>query len=219
MTRQATVERVTKETRITATLDLDGRGKYDVVTDNKFLTHMVETWTRYAGFDVHLRATGDLDHHLVEDVAIVLGQAFRQAFAQSPCVRIAYDFVPMDDALVLCAVDLVDRPYYVGELAIPLWEHWFRSFAMEARINLHLETLRGRDTHHTVEASVKAFARALRRALEPRATEISTKGLAVVKSPPAKGSGKPGKTGKNARAPSRVSRVSRSPRRSGGKKR
>lgn len=174
--RSATVERATKETRITARLSLGGSGMYDVQTGNKFLTHMAETWTRYAGFDLHLRADGDLDHHLVEDTAIVLGQAFRAAFAQSPCVRIAYDFVPMDDALVLCAVDLVDRPFYAGELPIPLWEHFFRSFAMEARINLHLEVLRGRDTHHTTEAAVKAFARALRRALEPRSREISTKG-------------------------------------------
>ena len=179
--RQATIVRSTKETKVECTLRLDGSGTYDVQTDNKFLTHMVETWARYAGFDVRLRATGDLDHHLVEDVAIALGQAFRAAFAQAPCVRIAYDFVPMDDALVLCAVDLVDRPYYEGQLPLPLWEHWFRSFAMEARINLHLEHLRGRDTHHTVEASVKAFARTLRRALEPRATEISTKGVVKVK--------------------------------------
>lgn len=179
--RQATVQRITKETRIECTLRLDGTGTYDVQTDNKFLTHMVETWTRYAGFDVRLRATGDLDHHLVEDVGIALGQAFKQAFAHAPCARIAYDFVPMDDALVLCAVDLVDRPYYEGQLPIPLWEHWFRSFAMEARINLHLEHLRGRDTHHTIEASVKAFARALRRALEPRSTEISTKGVVQTK--------------------------------------
>ena len=182
--RAATVTRSTKETQVTATLRLDGSGTYDVQTGNRFLTHMCETWTRYAGFDLTLRATGDLDHHLVEDVAIVLGQAFRQAFAQAPCTRIAYDFVPMDDALVLCAVDLVDRPYYAGELPVPLWEHWFRSFAMEARMNLHLEHLRGRDTHHTIEASVKAFARALRRALEPRATEISTKGVAHVKGVP-----------------------------------
>ena len=174
----ATVERRTKETDIRAALDLDGTGSYDVRTDNPFLTHMMETWARYAGFDITLRATGDLDHHLVEDVAITLGQAFRQAFAGAPCARIAYDFVPMDDALVLCAVDLVDRPYYEGELPIPLYEHWFRSFAMEARINLHLEILRGRDTHHLVEASFKAFGRAVRRALAPRDAEVSTKGVA-----------------------------------------
>lgn len=178
MSRAAEMERETKETTVTVRLDLDGTGAYDVQTDNKFLTHMMETWARYAGFDLRVRATGDLDHHLVEDVAITIGQAFRQAFAQAPCRRIAYDFVPMDDALVLCAVDVVDRPHFAGELPVPLWEHWFRSFAMEARINLHLESLRGRDTHHLLEASFKAFGRALRRALEPRDEEISTKGVA-----------------------------------------
>ncbi len=173
---KATKERVTKETTVEVAIDLQGTGAYDVETDNKFLSHMMETWARYAGFDLRVRATGDLDHHLVEDVAITIGQAFRDAFGGAPCARIAYDFVPMDDALVLCAVDVVDRPYYEGELPIPLYEHWFRSFAMEARINLHLEHLRGRDTHHTIEASFKAFGRALRRALAPRESEISTKG-------------------------------------------
>ncbi len=172
------VTRETKETTVTVRIGLAGQGKYDVETDNRFLTHMMETWARYAGFDLYVRATGDLDHHLVEDVAITIGQAFRQAFAQAPCARIAYDFVPMDDALVLCAVDVVDRPHYDGELPIPLWEHWFRSFAMEARINLHLHHMRGRDTHHVIEACFKAFGRALRRALEPREEEISTKGVA-----------------------------------------
>jgi imidazoleglycerol-phosphate dehydratase len=170
------ISRQTKETKVDVELNIDGGGKYAVDTDNKFLSHMMETWARYAGFDLKVTATGDLDHHLVEDVAISVGQAFRQAFANDPCVRIAYDFVPMDDALVLCAIDLVDRPHYAGELPVPLWDHWFRSFAMEARINLHLEHLRGRDTHHTTEAAFKAFARALRRALEPLAKEISTKG-------------------------------------------
>ncbi len=172
-----TVRRETKETTVEVTINLDGTGQYDVETDNKFLTHMMETWTRYCGIDLHLRATGDLDHHLVEDVAIAIGQAFRQAHAGAPCRRIAYDIVAMDDALVLCAVDIVDRPYYEGQFAIPLWEHWFRSVAMEARINLHIEHLRGRDTHHLIEASFKAFGRALRQALEPRAEEISTKGV------------------------------------------
>ncbi len=173
---KATVERQTKETTVAVTIELAGSGTYDVETDNKFLSHMMETWARYAGFDLTVRGTGDLDHHLVEDVAIAMGQAFGKAFNGAPCARIAYDFVPMDDALVLCAVDLVDRPYYEGELPIPLYEHWFRSFAMEARINLHMEHLRGRDTHHTIEACFKAFGRALRRALAPRDDEISTKG-------------------------------------------
>jgi imidazoleglycerol-phosphate dehydratase len=175
------VERKTKETTVEVRLTLDGSGSYDVETQNPFLTHMAETWARYAGFDLHLRASGDLDHHLVEDVAIALGQAFRAAFALAPCQRIAYDVVPMDDALVLVAVDLVDRPYYEGMLPIPLWEHFFRSFAMEARINLHVDVLRGRDTHHCVEAATKAFARSLRRALEPRDEEVSTKGTVQAK--------------------------------------
>ncbi len=175
---QATVRRETKETTIEVTIDLEGTGNYDVETDNKFLTHMLETWARYAQLDLRVRATGDLDHHLIEDVAIATGQAFREAFGGAPCARIAYDFVAMDDALILCAVDLVDRPYYEGELPIPIYDHWFRSFAMDARINLHLDPLRGRDTHHVIEACFKAFGRALRRALAPRDTEISTKGVA-----------------------------------------
>jgi imidazoleglycerol-phosphate dehydratase len=181
VTRAGEVERKTKETQVTVRLDLDGSGAYDVQTPNPFLTHMVETWTRYAGFDVKVRAAGDLDHHIVEDTGIALGQAFRAAFALAPCQRIAYDVVPMDDALVLVAVDLVDRPYYEGQLPIPLWEHFLRSFAMEARINLHVDVLRGRDTHHAVEAAIKAFARSLRRALEPRDEEISTKGTVQAK--------------------------------------
>jgi imidazoleglycerol-phosphate dehydratase len=173
----ARVERRTKETNVVVVLDLAG-GDYDVATDNRFLSHMMETWSRYAQVGLHVRATGDLDHHLIEDVAIAMGQAFRQAFQNAPCERIAYDLLPMDDALVLCAVDVVDRPYYEGHLPIPIWEHWFRSFAMEARINLHLDHLRGRDTHHVVESAFKAFGRALRRALAPRTAEISTKGVA-----------------------------------------
>lgn len=174
---KANLTRSTKETQIEVQMNLRGSGKYDVETDDKFLSHMMETWTRYAGFDLYLRATGDLNHHLIEDVAIALGQCFKEAFQNAPCTRIAYDFVPMDEALVLCAVDVVDRPYYEGILPIPIYEHWFRSFAMDARINLHLERLRGRDTHHTIEAAFKAFGRALKRALEPRDDEISTKGV------------------------------------------
>ncbi|MGB0653452.1 MAG: imidazoleglycerol-phosphate dehydratase [Thermoplasmatota archaeon] len=174
---KASLERKTKETTITVELDLQGSGSYDVATDNKFLTHMVETLTRYAGFDLKLRATGDLDHHLIEDVAITMGQAFREAFAGAPCARMAFDQVCMDDVLMACTVDVVDRPYYEGPLPIPIYDHWFRSFAMEARINLHLEHKRGRDTHHAVEAAFKSFGRALRQALAARVEEVSTKGV------------------------------------------
>ncbi len=172
----AKIERQTKETTISVELNLQGTGNYDVETDNKFLTHMMETWARYTGFDLKLRATGDLDHHLIEDVAITVGQAFKQAFQNRPCERMGYDIVPMDDVLMMCAVDVVDRPYYEGPLPIPIWDHWFRSFAMEARINLHLNLIRGRDTHHAVEAGFKSFGRALRKALVARGEEVSTKG-------------------------------------------
>lgn len=172
----ATIRRETKETTIQVELELDGSGSYDVQTDNKFLGHMMETLTRYAGWDLHLRATGDLDHHLIEDVAIAMGQAFRQAHADAPCARMAFDQVCMDDVLMACTVDLVDRPYFEGPLPIPIYDHWFRSFAMEARINLHLEHKRGRDTHHAVEAAFKSFGRAVARARAPRETEVSTKG-------------------------------------------
>ncbi len=172
----ATVQRTTKETTIEVHLELDGAGAYDVETDNKFLTHMMETLTRYAGWDLKLRATGDLDHHLIEDVAIAMGQAFRQAHDGAPCARMSFDQVCMDDCLMACTVDLVDRPYYEGPLPIPIYDHWFRSFAMEARINLHLEHKRGRDTHHAAEAAFKTFGRAVRRARDPRADEVSTKG-------------------------------------------
>ncbi len=178
--KNAKIERKTKETTISVELNMQGSGTYDVETDNKFLTHMMETWTRYTGFDLKLRATGDLDHHLIEDVAITVGQAFKEAFAGAPCERMAYEIVPMDDVLMMCAVDVVDRPYYEGHLPIPIWDHWFRSFAMEARINLHLNLIRGRDTHHAVEAGFKSFGRALRKALVARAEEVSTKGAVSV---------------------------------------
>lgn len=173
--RRATLTRETKETQVAVTIDLDGEGA-DVRTSNRFLDHMLETWARYAGIRVEVTADGDLDHHLVEDVAITCGQAFRKAFGGAPCVRIAHDLVPMDDALVQVAVDLVDRPFYDGELPLPIFEHWFRSFATEARINLHIVPVRGRDPHHLVEASFKGFGRALRAALAPRTEELSMKG-------------------------------------------
>ena len=177
----ARIQRRTKETDITLELDLEGEGTCDADTTNAFLDHMLASLARYAGWDLRVRAKGDLDHHLVEDVAIALGQAFRQAFAGRPCVRIAHDIVPMDDVLMVCAVDLVDRPYYAGGLEIPLWDHWFRSFATEARINLHLDQRRGRDPHHAVEAAFKALGRSIKTALTPRDEEISTKGTVQVK--------------------------------------
>ncbi len=173
---KANLTRETKETTIAVELHLRGQGQYDVETDNRFLTHMMESLTKYAGWNLNLRATGDLEHHLIEDVAIALGQAFHRAYDNAPCARMAYDIIPMDDALVLTAIDLVDRPYYEGPLPIPVWDHWFRSFAMEGRINLHLDVQRGRDTHHIIEAAFKGLGRTMKAALEPREEVVSTKG-------------------------------------------
>lgn len=168
--------RETKESTVTVRLNLHGAGTYDVETDNRFLTHMLETLAKYAGWDLYVRATGDLDHHLVEDVAITLGQVFKEAHGGAPCQRMAYDIIPMDDVLMVCALDIVDRPYYEGPLPTPLWDHWFRSFAMESRTTLHLELRRGRDTHHATEAAFKALGRCMKQALAPRDELLSTKG-------------------------------------------
>lgn len=181
MTGSARVERQTKETQVSVVLTLDGSGSYAVQTDSRFLDHMLETLARYAGFDLELSARGDLEHHIVEDSAIALGQAFRQALGDRPVARIGHDLVPMDDCLVRCAVDLVERPYYAGELPVPLWDHWFRSFSTEGRFNLHLHLLHGRDWHHATEAAFKALGRSLRTALAPRADDVSTKGRVEVK--------------------------------------
>ncbi len=170
------VRRQTKETTIHVALELQGDGTCEASTGNAFLDHMLTTLAKYAGFTLRVEATGDLDHHLVEDVAIAVGQAFKEAHANAPCARMAYDIVAMDDVLMVCALDLVDRPYYAGDLLVPLWDHWFRSFAMEARVTLHLERRRGRDTHHETEAAFKALGRCLKQALQPRDALLSTKG-------------------------------------------
>lgn len=187
----ANVTRRTKETTIECTLTW-GTGESDVTIEPAeptgvdprvpagFLTHMVETLARYSDLDIALTATGDNEHHLAEDVAIVLGQALREEVDVHRVQRVAHAVVPFDEALCFAAVDVVDRPYYAGDLAEvhTLWEHWFRTLAHEARLTLHLETRRGVDAHHIVEGHVKALGLALRRALAPRDEVLSTKGEA-----------------------------------------
>ncbi len=180
--RTHSVARETRETRITLDLDLDGAGRFDVRVPIMFLGHMVETLARFGGFDLRLEASGDNDHHIIEDVAITLGKSFREALraagpASASIRRIGNAVVPMDDALVAVYVDLVERPY--AEVALPdgMYRHFLRSFAMEARITLHNEVLRGADEHHIVEACFKALGLALRDALAPvRTVGSSTKG-------------------------------------------
>ena len=176
-TRTAVLERRTRETDINLSLQMDGEGVADIETEEYFLEHMMTTLAKYSAMDIHLAAEGDHAHHLIEDVAITLGRAFRQALEKGGDVeRIANAIVPMDDALVLVAVDLIDRPYYKGEVPLPLFDHFLRSFAFEARICIHTRTMDGHDEHHVTEATFKALGIALREAVRPRSGGIlSTK--------------------------------------------
>lgn len=184
-----TLERETTETRVTVTLER-GTGESKITIEpaaptgvearvtSPFLTHMLETFARYSGLDLAVEAEGDLEHHLVEDVAITLGRALRETVDVDRVQRVGHAYVPFDEALVVAAVDVVDRPYYRGDLGEvhPLWDHFLRSLAHEARVTLHVEVRRGRDPHHVVEGAVKATARALQLALAPRDEVLSTKG-------------------------------------------
>lgn len=173
--RTAKLERSTRETKITAELNIDGKGKFDVACDIMFLRHMCETLARYAGFDIKLKASGDNDHHIIEDTAIALGEALRRAIGDGPVERNASCVLPMDDALVMVAVDLVDRPYCDADCPDDLYAHFFRSFAMSAGITLHIVVIRGFDEHHIVEASFKALGKCLGQATRPRDALLSTK--------------------------------------------
>jgi imidazoleglycerol-phosphate dehydratase len=174
--RKANLHRKTAETDIRVRLNLDGRGRYAISTGVRFLDHMLELFTRHGGFDLELQARGDLDvdqHHTVEDVGIVLGQAVREALGSKKGInRAGYFVMPMDETLAVAAVDLSGRPYLVikaaikarrvGDLQTELLEDFFHGFATSAAANVHLKVAYGRSSHHAVEALFKAFARALR---------------------------------------------------------
>lgn len=193
--RAATIRRNTAETEIEARLDLDGQGRYQVSSGIRFLDHMLELFARHGGFDLEMKARGDLDvdqHHTVEDAGLVLGELVRQALGDKKGInRAGYFLMPMDETLGVAAVDLSGRPYlvldaplrarYVGDLQTELIEDFFQAFASAARANVHLRVLYGRSSHHAVEALFKAFARALRYACsrDARLRKLlpSTKGL------------------------------------------
>ncbi|HBX68707.1 MAG TPA: imidazoleglycerol-phosphate dehydratase HisB [Chloroflexi bacterium] len=191
--RTSTINRKTNETEISVTLNLDGNGQAEIDTGLGFLDHMLHHIAVHGLFDLTVKATGDLhvdEHHTVEDVALALGQAFAEALGDKKgIVRTAHAYVPMDEALAFVALDLSGRPYSVievewrtstvGGIATSLFEHFFESFAVTARCNLHARVLYGRDDHHKAEALFKALARALdaATAIDPRrATIPSTKG-------------------------------------------
>jgi imidazoleglycerol-phosphate dehydratase len=174
--RSAVIERNTKETRISGELKIEGRGRYEVSTGIRFLDHMLELFARHGGFDLKLRAAGDLDvdqHHTVEDAGIVLGQLFAQALGDRKGInRAGYFVMPMDETLAVVAVDLGGRPALVykdlvrvrmvGDLQTELVEDFFGGFANHAGANLHAKVLYGRSSHHKLEAVFKCFARAMK---------------------------------------------------------
>jgi imidazoleglycerol-phosphate dehydratase len=178
--RQATIQRKTKETEISATVDLDGTGQFDVKTGIGFLDHMLEQLARHSMIDITLQATGDLHidfHHTAEDSGIVLGQAVAKALGDKKGItRYADVHLPMDDTLTRVAIDVSGRPYLVwkvefskpkvGEMDTELFREWFQAFAQNAGITLHVETLYGENNHHIAETCYKGLARALRRAIE-----------------------------------------------------
>jgi imidazoleglycerol-phosphate dehydratase len=191
--RRAEVTRETRESRVRVVLDLDGRGEFRVTTPIGMLTHMLESLTRHARFDLELEASGDVhvdEHHTIEDIALTLGRAFTQALGERTGIqRMGHAIVPLDEALTMVAVDLSGRPYTVfeaefsdgriGGLPADLVRHFFESFATEARLNLHVRLLSGRNDHHKLESIFKASARALAEAVrpDPRGLLPSTKGV------------------------------------------
>jgi imidazoleglycerol-phosphate dehydratase len=193
--RKATIERNTKETRIRASLRIEGKGRYQVATGVRFFDHMLELFPKHGGFDLNLDARGDLDvdqHHTVEDVGIVLGQLFSQALGDRKGInRAGYFVLPMDETLAVVAVDLGGRPALVfdqkvkvrmvGDLQTELVEDFFGGFVAHAGANLHAKVLYGRSSHHKIEAIFKCFARAMKYACSKDARLKdqlpSTKGL------------------------------------------
>jgi imidazoleglycerol-phosphate dehydratase len=194
MSRTASLKRTTSETDIDLTLSLDGSGRADIATRIGFLDHMLTALARHALFDLTVRAKGDLHidfHHTTEDVGIVLGQAFATALGDKRGIRrFGHSLLPMDEALAETAVDISGRPFLawdvsfdrakIGEMDTELFEEFFRAFAMNALVTLHVTRRAGRNAHHVAEACFKSAARALRMAteLDPRVGDAipSTKG-------------------------------------------
>ncbi len=177
----STITRETRETKILVEL-VRGSGAAVVQTGEPFLDHMLVTFARYAGLDLRVTASGDLRHHLIEDVGIAVGAAVAAELPPT-AARFGDRSMPMDEALVHCALDAGGRFFYRGPLPSSLYDHWMRSFAEHAKATVHLRVLRGTDRHHIVEAAFKALGFALRDAFVETGTVFSTKGAvsAVIK--------------------------------------
>ena len=193
MNREAIVERNTKETQIQLTYRVDGTGKADIQSGVGFFDHMLDGFTRHGLFDLQLRVNGDLqvdDHHTIEDTGIVLGTAIKEAIGDKKGIRrYGSCILPMDETLVLCAVDLSGRPYFVfdgafsgdkmGDMSTQMVREFFYAISYTAGMNLHLKVLAGGNDHHIAEEMFKSFAKALDQAtmFDPRITDVlSTKG-------------------------------------------
>jgi len=192
--RTASIERKTKETDISVSLNLDGCGVYDVSTGIGFLDHMMEQLSRHSLMDLNVRAKGDLHidfHHTTEDIGIAIGEAFGKALGDRKGItRYGSAMIPMDETLSRVSLDISNRPYLIwrvnftkpklGDMDTELFKEWFQAFAQAAGITLHVENLYGENNHHIVESSYKGLARALRQAIEidPRKSDEvpSTKG-------------------------------------------
>ncbi|MBW4053811.1 MAG: imidazoleglycerol-phosphate dehydratase HisB [Proteobacteria bacterium] len=194
MTRIAMIERITKETRIKLSLTVDGSGAASICTSVPFLDHMLNLFARHGLFDLNIEASGDIDidfHHTVEDIGIVLGEAFKQALGEKKGIRrYGQATVPMDETLASVAVDISGRPYLVyhvnlpkvkiGDFDVELAKEFFQAFANHCGLNLHINVMYGDNVHHIIEACFKAFARALDSASQhdPRVDGVmSTKGV------------------------------------------
>ncbi len=192
--RRASVTRDTKETKVTAKVDLDGTGVYDIKTGIGFLDHMLEQLSRHSLIDVALEAKGDLQidfHHTTEDTGIVLGQAVAQALGERKGIRrYGAALIPMDETLTRVALDVSNRPYLIwkvvftrdklGEMDCELFKEWFQAFAQHAGLTLNVENLAGENSHHIIESCYNGLARELRQAIEIDPRQIgavpSTKG-------------------------------------------
>jgi len=171
--------RETTETSIRVELAPRG-GSGSTETGIPFLDHMLNAFARYSGLSLDVKARGDLKHHVIEDVALTIGRAFREIIPVG-AARYGNRVVPMDDALVQVTVDIGGRPYYEGPLPSRLYDHWMRSFSNEAHATIHIVVLRGSDRHHVVEAAFKALGFALRDALVDTGDVVSTKGSVSVR--------------------------------------
>lgn len=194
MKRTASIERNTNETKIRLTLDLDGTGTADIHTGIGFFDHMLNGFARHGLFDLTVEVKGDLEvdtHHTIEDTGIVLGEAIKKAVGDKKgIVRYGSKILPMDEALMLCALDLCGRPYLVydlqldrekvGDLETEMVREFFYAVSYGAQMNLHIKQLSGINNHHIIEGAFKAFAKALDEAtrFDPRITDVlSTKGV------------------------------------------